>query len=125
MHGIGAPWFMRGFEAFNLPAPSLWTSSTSQTTFPTVAFPNPEEGAGAELAFATAGATAPPSSWQMIRTRTVWRWRRGSDGTWKVLTGNEIGILLADWEWNQYKRANVKKPKWQRLRCCVARSLAI
>jgi len=25
---------------------------------------------------------------------------------WRVLSGNEIGILLADWEWSQYKERN-------------------
>ena len=114
MHGIGAPWFMRGFEAFNLPAPiPVDEQHQPDPTFPTVAFPNPEEGAGAlELAFATAerhGATLVLANDPDADRLAVAE--KGSDGTWKVLTGNEIGILLADWEWNQYKRANVKKPK--------------
>ena len=62
MHGVGTPWLLRAFECFGLPPPALVEEQRlPDPTFPTVAFPNPEEGAGAlELAFATAerhGAT--------------------------------------------------------------------
>ena len=58
MHGVGAPWFSKGFDAFGLPPPiPVDKQQAPDPTFPTVKFPNPEEGAGAlELAFATAEA---------------------------------------------------------------------
>jgi len=58
MHGVGAPWLKRAFAAIALPPPiCVGAQQTPDPTFPTVSFPNPEEGAGAlRLAFETAEA---------------------------------------------------------------------
>ena len=111
MHGVGAPWFAKAFAAFGLPAPiPVAEQQAPDPTFPTVTFPNPEEGAGAlELAFATAekhGASLvlanDPDADRLAVAERVDSTVTGAAG-WRVLTGNEIGILLADWEWSQYK----------------------
>lgn len=111
MHGVGAPWFAKAFEAFGLPPPiPVAEQQAPDPTFPTVAFPNPEEGAGAlELAFATAernGASLvlanDPDADRLAVAERVNKGVTGAAG-WRVLSGNEIGILLADWEWSQYK----------------------
>lgn len=48
MHGVGAKWIEMAFKSFNLP---LYVPVKSQLLpdpdFPTVSFPNPEEGKGA------------------------------------------------------------------------------
>jgi hypothetical protein len=48
MHGVGSEWVARAFEAFGL-APYIPVSLqiAADPEFPTVAFPNPEEGKGA------------------------------------------------------------------------------
>jgi phosphomannomutase len=106
MHGVGAPWFKRGFKTFGLAPPiPVAAQDRPDPTFPTVAFPNPEEGKGAlELAFKTAeesGASLVLANDPDADRLAVAEQR--PDGTWRVLTGNEIGVLFADWELRQYK----------------------
>lgn len=110
MHGVGSPWFHKAFDAFGLPKPiTVEKQDAPDPTFPTVAFPNPEEGAGAlELAFSTAEASGAslvlandPDADRLAVAERVGT-ATGTAG-WRVLSGNEIGILLADWEWSQYK----------------------
>lgn len=44
MHGVGHQWTVRAFEAFGLPPPTpVEKQRDPDPTFPTVAFPNPEE----------------------------------------------------------------------------------
>ncbi len=65
--------------------------------FPTVAFPNPEEPGALDLAIATAGAVDaelilandPDTDRLAVALPRL-------DGTWALLTGNQIGVLLAD-----------------------------
>ena len=98
MHGVGGELVLRAFEAAGLPSPYVVAEQFEpDPTFPTVAFPNPEEpGAmdrvialavdqGALLALANdpdadrLGAAIPQP-----------------DGSWRRLGGDEIGWLLAD-----------------------------
>jgi phosphomannomutase len=98
MHGVGGQLVLRAFDAAGLPAPFVVDEQFEpDPTFPTVAFPNPEEpGAmdrvialavdqGAKLAIANdpdadrLGAAIPQP-----------------DGSWRRLGGDEIGWLLAD-----------------------------
>lgn len=103
MHGVGTPFVLQAFEAFGHPAPILVKEQCDpDPLFPTVAFPNPEEGKGAlERSFATAeaaGATLVLAN-DPDADRLAVAERRGSaaDGDWYVFSGNEIGCLLADW----------------------------
>ena len=98
LHGVGGELVLRAFDAAGLPSPyAVVEQFDPDPTFPTVAFPNPEEpGAmdrvialaidqGALLALANdpdadrLGAAIPQP-----------------DGTWRRLGGDEIGWLLAD-----------------------------
>jgi phosphomannomutase len=48
MHGVGLPWAEKAFQAFNLkPFIPVQEQMHPDPEFPTVAFPNPEEGQGA------------------------------------------------------------------------------
>jgi len=67
--------------------------------FPTVAFPNPEEPGALDLAFALARernadiviANDPDADRCAVAVQT------DADGGWRMLRGDEVGVLLADW----------------------------
>ena len=118
MHGVGAPFARAMFASFGLP-PFAETPEQVQpdATFPTVAFPNPEEGKGAlRLAMAAAdreGCTLILANDPDADRLAVAEWapadgvpaRRsdgGGGGEWRVFTGNEIGALLAHWCWRRH-----------------------
>ena len=85
-------------------------------TFPTVDFPNPEEGAGAlRFAMKTAnevGATIILANDPDADRLAVAERISTSDtnkivaSDWKVFSGNEIGILFAHWMWSCYVSRN-------------------
>lgn len=109
MHGVGAIPVLHAFEAFGL-KPYIPTKEQVEPDpdFPTVAFPNPEEGKGAlKLAMATADAhNSPviiandPDADRLAAAEKL------PDGTWKIFTGNELGIILAGWSWYSYLKAH-------------------
>jgi phosphomannomutase len=126
MHGVGLPFARAMFAAFGLP-PFAETPEQVQpdASFPTVAFPNPEEGKGAlKLAMAAAdreGCSLILANDPDADRLAVAEWapadgvpaRRappadagaaaGADaGEWRVFTGNEIGALLASWCWRRH-----------------------
>jgi phosphomannomutase len=104
MHGVGYPFVQAAFKAFGQPPPLPTASQVHpDAAFPTVAFPNPEEGAGA-LAEAMAAADAGGADLILANDpdadRLAVAERDGSaPGGWRVFTGNEIAALLADWVW--------------------------
>lgn len=104
MHGVGCPFVKGAFDAFGHDSSSLVLVESQvdpDPTFPTVAFPNPEEGKGAlELAFRAAEAhdsclilASDPDADRLAVAE------RKKDGSWHVFTGNEIGALLGHWSW--------------------------
>jgi len=105
MHGIGHEWAKKSFESFELsPFIPVPEQVEPDPEFPTVAFPNPEEGKGAlQLSFNTAkthGATLvlanDPDADRLAVAELV------SNDEWKVFTGNEIAALLGCWEVENY-----------------------
>jgi phosphomannomutase len=71
--------------------------------FPTVAFPNPEEPGALDLALALAASSDAdvvvandPDADRLAVAVPVPAGGAGRDG-WRALTGDEIGVLLADW----------------------------
>ena len=109
MHGIGHAWACEAFAAFGL-RPFVPTAAQVEpdAAFPTVAFPNPEEGKGAlQLAMAAAEAAGcrlilanDPDAARLAAAE------RGAAGQWKVFSGNEIAALLGHWEWTRYAAAS-------------------
>ena len=97
LHGVGGPLALRLLDAAGhhavTPVPE---QQAPDGAFPTVAFPNPEEPGALDLAEALAtrvGAT-------LVLANDPDADRLGvavpDDGGWRRLTGNEIGVLLAD-----------------------------
>ncbi|WP_345751234.1 phospho-sugar mutase [Microbacterium rhizophilus] len=96
MHGVGWETFSRVLEAAGYPAPTLVAEQIEPDgSFPTVAFPNPEEPGAMDLAFAAARA----SDAEFVIAQDPDADRLGvaiptRDGDWRRLTGNEVGLLL-------------------------------
>lgn len=114
MHGVGTEWVEKAFAAFGIPAfVPVKEQVKPDPEFPTVAFPNPEEGKGAlSLAIKTAQenncylilANDPDADRLAVAELT-------NEGP-RIFTGNEIAALFADWVWSKYKSkdSSSKKP---------------
>ncbi|RUS90294.1 hypothetical protein EGW08_001983, partial [Elysia chlorotica] len=105
MHGVGYEFVRHAFKAFDFlePIPVV----KPDPDFPTVKYPNPEEGEGAlKLAMETADkngskvilANDPDADRLAIAERT--------ENGWRVFTGNEIGAFLGWWCWTSWRQKN-------------------
>lgn len=116
MHGVGPKYFQNLWSKFGF-KPLVITKEQDKPDpdFPTVAFPNPEEGKGSlKLAIENADrnnctlilAHDPDADRLAVAEKL-------QDGSWHIFTGNEIGILLADWIVTNYIRThpNIKDHK--------------
>jgi phosphomannomutase len=97
MHGVGWEPMRRLFELAGFPKPvAVWEQAHPDGAFPTVPFPNPEEPGALDRALAVARsagadvllANDPDADRLGVAVK-------GPDG-WRALTGDEIGVLLAD-----------------------------
>lgn len=99
MHGVGGAVLLRAFEAAGLPAPAVVSEQFEPDgTFPTVAFPNPEEPGAMDLLMEVAAA----SGAHVAIANDPDADRLGAaipqpDGSWRRLGGDEIGWLFADY----------------------------
>lgn len=99
MHGVGGTVVLRAFEAAGLPRPVVVGEQFEPDgTFPTVAFPNPEEPGAMDLLVAVASANGA----HVAIANDPDADRLGAaipqpDGSWRRLGGDEIGWLLADY----------------------------
>ena len=97
MHGVGAATVRAVAEAAGLPAAhEVAEQAEPNPDFPTVAFPNPEEKGAIDLALALAEArdadvviANDPDADRCAVAAVV-------DGTWRMLTGDELGAILGD-----------------------------
>ncbi|XP_050524981.1 phosphopentomutase isoform X2 [Daktulosphaira vitifoliae] len=110
MHGVGYPYIEKAFKnsKFN-PVVPVEQQKDPNPDFPTVRFPNPEEGKSAlKLAFETAEqnnstvilANDPDADRLAIAERSI------GCKKWKIFTGNELGALLGWWMIQSYKLIN-------------------
>ncbi|BDZ45856.1 phospho-sugar mutase [Naasia aerilata] len=104
MHGVGWDTAARVFERAGIPAPHTVDAQLQPDgTFPTVAFPNPEEAGALDLALSTAdqaGADVVVAN-DPDADRLAAAVRR-PDGNWRTLSGNDLGLLLG---WAAAERA--------------------
>ncbi len=98
MHGVGGSYVVEALAHFGYDAVSPVSEQfTPDGHFPTVAFPNPEEPGALDLALAQAAdenadlIIANDPDTDRLAVSVV-----GHDGEWIPLTGNQIGVLLAD-----------------------------
>ncbi|GAA2302071.1 phospho-sugar mutase [Glycomyces scopariae] len=98
MHGVGGATLVKAMVRAGFPAPALVPEQAEpDADFPTVAFPNPEEPGAIDLLKALAveeGADValaldPDADRCSVAVPT-------GDGGWRQLSGNEVGVLLAD-----------------------------
>ncbi|XP_078684749.1 phosphopentomutase-like [Branchiostoma floridae x Branchiostoma belcheri] len=111
MHGVGYQFEVQAFQAFSLPSfIPVEEQIKPDPEFPTVKFPNPEEGKSAlDLAMQTAEkhgssvilANDPDADRLAVAER--------QNGSWKVFTGNELGALLGWWAWQCWRQKNPDK----------------
>ncbi|HEX5367641.1 MAG TPA: phospho-sugar mutase [Acidimicrobiales bacterium] len=117
LHGVGRQVVVEVLTAAGFPPPTVVPEQADpDPDFPTVAFPNPEEPGALDLALATASrhptdvvlandpdadrlAVAVPTGKATAGTPAT---GTGGDATpgagqWRALTGDEVGVLLADW----------------------------
>ncbi|XP_064106627.1 phosphopentomutase-like isoform X1 [Macrobrachium nipponense] len=102
MHGVSHNYMVQAFEACNFkPLIPVKEQMVPDPEFPTVRFPNPEEGKSAlDLSFKTADennstvilANDPDADRLAVAEKL-------KSGQWKVFTGNEEGALLGWWAW--------------------------
>ncbi|MEB0307573.1 phospho-sugar mutase, partial [Cryobacterium sp. 10I1] len=108
MHGVGWDTTRRVLEAAGYDLPTLVDAQIApDPTFPTVAFPNPEEPGALDLAFATAReidaelviANDPDADRLAIAIPDA-----DAAGGYRRLTGNEVGAILG---WRAAERAEL------------------
>ncbi|MBX6357551.1 MAG: phospho-sugar mutase [Micromonosporaceae bacterium] len=105
LHGVGAVTFAATFARAGFAAPTVVAEqSQPDPAFPTVTFPNPEEpgamdrliavaaSAGADIAI----ANDPDADRCAVAIPDPRRGDPGSPAGWRLLRGDEVGVLLAD-----------------------------
>lgn len=101
MHGVGGKSFMELAHKAGFPEPiKVEKQFEPDPTFPTVAFPNPEEPGAIDLSFETAIANNadlviandPDADRCAVAIPTT-----DDKSTWRMLHGDEVGALLAFW----------------------------
>jgi phosphomannomutase len=98
MHGVGATVLAAAFERAGFPPPAMVPEQVEpDPAFPTMAFPNPEEPGAMDLVLALADVTgadlAIANDPDADRCAVA---ARRSGGDWRMLRGDEVGVLLAD-----------------------------
>ncbi|XP_004564343.1 phosphopentomutase [Maylandia zebra] len=109
VHGVGHTFVQSAFKAFDLRPPyAVEEQKDPDPEFPTVKYPNPEEGEGVlTLSFALAekeGASVvlandPDADRLAIAEKQ-------ESGRWRVFSGNELGALLGWWLFRCWREQN-------------------
>ncbi|GAB3993254.1 hypothetical protein GCM10029992_04440 [Glycomyces albus] len=117
MHGVGGRTLERALDRAGFGKVSLVAEQAEpDPDFPTVSFPNPEEPGAIDLLKALAAeegadvalALDPDADRCSAAVPT-------GDGSWRQLTGNEVGVLLAD-HWMRKGRKGPTRPRSSRRR---------
>jgi len=111
MHGVGLPFARKSFEAFGFkPFIEVEQQVNPDPDFSTVEFPNPEEGKGVlDLSIAKAnetGATVILANDPDADRLAIAEKQR--DGKWFSFSGNQIGVLIGAYMWENFKDSGEK-----------------
>ncbi|KAI7810682.1 phosphoglucomutase-2 [Triplophysa rosa] len=111
VHGVGHIFVQAAFKAFDLQPPyAVEEQKDPDPEFPTVKYPNPEEGEGVlTLSFTLAdkkGATVILANDPDADRLAVAE--KQKSGKWKVFSGNELGALLGWWVFHCWKQQKVE-----------------
>ena len=119
MHGVGYKFAKAAFERFGLPPfVPVPAQIHPDPDFPTVKYPNPEEGKGA-LKLSIEAAEAAGSRHIVANDPDADRLavaEKQRDGAWRIFNGNEIAALFALWLWRSFKREH---PAADVAKCCM------
>ena len=100
LHGVGAAVLTAAFARAGFPTPGVVPEQAEpDPAFPTVAFPNPEEPGAVDLLIALADATGADLADRQRPGRGPLRGgrpRTAGRASWRMLRGDEVGVLLAD-----------------------------
>ncbi|XP_056412490.1 phosphopentomutase isoform X2 [Hyla sarda] len=109
VHGVGHEFVQSAFQAFSFSPPlAVPEQKDPDPEFPTVKYPNPEEGKGVlKLSFELADregariilANDPDADRLAVAEKQ-------ESGEWKVFSGNELGALLGWWIFTCWKEQN-------------------
>nr|XP_045378349.1 phosphoglucomutase-2 isoform X1 [Camelus bactrianus] len=109
VHGVGHDFVQSAFKAFDFAPPeAVPEQKDPDPEFPTVKYPNPEEGKGVlTLSFALADKTKAkivlandPDADRLAVAE------KQDSGEWRVFSGNELGALLGWWLFTSWKEKN-------------------
>ncbi|KAL1023998.1 hypothetical protein UPYG_G00050070 [Umbra pygmaea] len=109
VHGVGHSFVQSAFQAFDLRPPyAVEEQKDPDPEFPTVKYPNPEEGEGVlTLSFALAereGSSIVLANDPDADRLAIAEKQKG--GRWRVFSGNELGALLGWWVYRCWKLTN-------------------
>jgi phosphomannomutase len=102
LHGVGRDILVEVLTGAGFGSPTVVAEQGApDPDFPTVAFPNPEEPGALDLALAAAGRSGADvviaNDPDADRLAVALPAAGGPGGGWSALTGDEIGVVLADW----------------------------
>lgn len=109
MHGVGGSAVVDAMVDAGFPAPTVVAQQFEPDPgFPTTPFPNPEEPGALDLAFQTADESAVPPEVILANDPDADRLAVAvpADDGWRRLTGDEVGVLLADHLLRRHKEAS-------------------
>ncbi|XP_069130799.1 phosphopentomutase-like [Argopecten irradians] len=113
MHGVGYPFVQEACKTLgHLKIIPVKEQVEPDPDFPTVKYPNPEEGKGAlKLAMATADANNCPlilaNDPDADRLAVAIKLQSGE---WHIFSGNELGALFGWWRWHYYRQKHPDTP---------------
>uniref|UniRef100_A0A336KYE3 CSON013293 protein n=1 Tax=Culicoides sonorensis TaxID=179676 RepID=A0A336KYE3_CULSO len=113
MHGVGYPYIVEAFKTAQLtPVLPVVEQRDPDPEFPTVKFPNPEEGKSClnlSIALGNKNNCSIILANDPDADRLACAEKDPNTGDWRVFTGNELGALLGWWAIQNYKELNPDK----------------
>merc|ERR1712226_28982 len=128
MHGVGYKFVVKAFDQLKLPElVEVEKQCQPDPEFPTVKYPNPEEGKEAlDLSIQVADAIGStvilandPDADRLAVAEKL------PTGTWKVLSGNELGTLIGWWLLENHKHRNSVEETAPKLKDCYMLSSTV